>query len=141
VKFTPPLPAAQQERFHVAMEHVLDERRSQEERWNPEGITGHFPEHRRLAVLVEEVGEVAAELQGGPILTVTNECLRAELVQVAAVAMRWIEALDTEAIAEAKRPPYIPNGPGSSCGACGALPSQLHLDGCTNRLRSLHTGH
>jgi NTP pyrophosphatase (non-canonical NTP hydrolase) len=43
---------------------------------------------KKLAVLVEEVGEVASALQpdGGN--------LREELVQVAAVALAWLEALE-----------------------------------------------
>jgi hypothetical protein len=44
----------------------------------------------RLAVLVEEVGEVARALNDGV-------GLRDELVQVAAVAVAWIEGLDAEA--------------------------------------------
>ena len=43
----------------------------------------------RLAVLTEEVGEVAKGIQEKDI---TN--LRYELIQVAAVAVRWIEAID-----------------------------------------------
>lgn len=60
-------------------------------------------DHEKLSVLIEEVGEVARE-----ILTMqgrrhardaagTVEALRAELVQVAAVCVAWIEALDTGA--------------------------------------------
>jgi NTP pyrophosphatase (non-canonical NTP hydrolase) len=40
-----------------------------------------------LTILVEEVGEVAAALQGEGILT-------EELIQVAAVCIRWIEAYE-----------------------------------------------
>lgn len=53
----------------------------------------------RLAVLAEEVGEVAREVlaQDGRQLARdslgTPAALRAELVQVAAVAVAWIEAL------------------------------------------------
>jgi NTP pyrophosphatase (non-canonical NTP hydrolase) len=56
----------------------------------------------RLAVLVEEVGEVAQEVltQNGCRLardtTGTVEGLRVELVQVAAVAVAWLEGLDAE---------------------------------------------
>lgn len=42
----------------------------------------------RLAILVEEVGEVAQSLQ-------TGTGLRDELVQVAAVALRWVQAIDS----------------------------------------------
>lgn len=40
----------------------------------------------RLAILVEEVGEIAAALQG-------DGDLEEELVQLAAVAVRWLESL------------------------------------------------
>lgn len=43
-----------------------------------------------LAVLMEEVGEVAKELQEGA----DTSRLIEELTQVAAVAVRWIEQLD-----------------------------------------------
>lgn len=45
-----------------------------------------------LAVLTEEVGEVARAL----LDCESPERLRAELVQVAAVAVAWAEAIDTE---------------------------------------------
>lgn len=44
----------------------------------------------RLAVLGEEFGEVCKELQDGG----TVENLRKELIQVAAVAVAWVEAID-----------------------------------------------
>jgi NTP pyrophosphatase (non-canonical NTP hydrolase) len=45
---------------------------------------------RALAVLLEEVGEVArALLEGEPVAD-----LRAELIQVAAVAVAWVEGID-----------------------------------------------
>jgi NTP pyrophosphatase (non-canonical NTP hydrolase) len=46
-----------------------------------------IPDTDRLPMLVEEVGEVARALCDG-----TN--LREELVQVAAVALAWVEALE-----------------------------------------------
>ena len=46
------------------------------------------PDSLRLAALVEEVGEVARALHDGDF-----ENLAAELVQVAAVAVAWREAL------------------------------------------------
>jgi hypothetical protein len=46
------------------------------------------PDVLRLAALVEEVGEVARALHDGDF-----ENLREELVQVAAVAVAWVEAL------------------------------------------------
>lgn len=48
------------------------------------------PDSARLPVLVEEVGEVArAMLEGADA-----GHLRAELLQVAAVALTWVEAID-----------------------------------------------
>lgn len=55
-------------------------------------------DNRKLRVLVEEVGEVAQELDN---LEATNHSkklvranLRAELVQVAAVAVAWLESME-----------------------------------------------
>lgn len=49
----------------------------------------------RLRVLVEEVGEVAKELNEAEIAGVDRtENLRHELVQVAAVAIAWVAAID-----------------------------------------------
>ena len=47
------------------------------------------PDGEKLAVLVEEVGEVARAI----LETESPERLRAELVQVAAVAVAWAETL------------------------------------------------
>jgi len=44
----------------------------------------------RLAILTEEVGEVAKGIQEKDL-----DNLRYELIQVAAVAVRWIEVLDS----------------------------------------------
>lgn len=48
-----------------------------------------------LAVLVEEVGEVARHLQPGS--TGTAHEIRSELIQVAAVAQRWAALIDHRA--------------------------------------------
>lgn len=49
---------------------------------------------RRLAILTEEVGEVARELNEQAITGTLNEPkLCAELMQVAAMAMTWLEAI------------------------------------------------
>jgi NTP pyrophosphatase (non-canonical NTP hydrolase) len=55
-------------------------------RWGGESVAT-ISDDRRLRVLVEEVGEVARALEEG------DSQLRAELVQVAAVAVAWLEAL------------------------------------------------
>jgi len=50
---------------------------------------------RRLAILTEEVGEVAKELNEGHINGQLNRSdLVKELIQVAAMALTWVEALE-----------------------------------------------
>ena len=52
----------------------------------------HYSDHERLAILVEEVGEVAHELtydQDGD-----RDRLVKELIQVAAMALTWVEHLE-----------------------------------------------
>lgn len=59
-----------------------------------------LPLHHRVSVLVEEVGEVARAVQevdfnmrmgAGPSLDEARRDLRAELAQVAACALMWLE--------------------------------------------------
>ncbi len=55
------------------------------------GNTAQNPEMellRKLAILMEEVGEVATALQGDP-----NKNLATELLQVAAVALMWYDSV------------------------------------------------
>jgi NTP pyrophosphatase (non-canonical NTP hydrolase) len=47
-----------------------------------------------LAILTEEVGEVAHELNEGDGTEYDHDRLRKELIQVAAVTIAWIRALD-----------------------------------------------
>lgn len=57
----------------------------------------HYSSGDRLAILVEEVGEVAHELtydQGGPIDVGRRDELVKELIQVAAMAASWVEYLE-----------------------------------------------
>jgi hypothetical protein len=70
--------------LHNPIIHDLFTERIRQNRQHP-----IFPPEMRFAVLVEEVGEVAQELQG-PIDTAR---LKAELTQVAAVCLRWLEQL------------------------------------------------
>lgn len=72
-----------------AIDSVLHERAFQDERW---GGNRQLPDDTWLRILVEEVGEVAKALNDREPV----EDLRAELVQVAAVAIAWIEAMDTK---------------------------------------------
>ena len=79
-----------------AMADVLAERRRQEEKWgkntcaNPSMIPGEA-----LAVLTEELGEVATEVLGFYADEEGSKPrLRTELSHVAAVALAWMEALE-----------------------------------------------
>jgi NTP pyrophosphatase (non-canonical NTP hydrolase) len=58
-----------------------------EERKRQNNLHNYFEQSDRMAILTEEVGEVAKALLDG-------EGLREELIQVAAVAIRWVEELD-----------------------------------------------
>jgi NTP pyrophosphatase (non-canonical NTP hydrolase) len=49
---------------------------------------------QRLAVLVEEVGEVARAVLGASGAVSDGGNLRRELVEVAAVAVAWLEAME-----------------------------------------------
>lgn len=61
------------------------------ERQRQDSLHPHFPREIRTDVLLEEFGEVAkAKLDGN------QSDLRKELIEVAAVAVRWIEMLDHE---------------------------------------------
>ena len=68
--------------------------RSRQEQLKAEGkftytcADAEMTDGQRLAVLVEEVGEVARAMNDG-------KGLREELIQVAAVAVAWVEAIDT----------------------------------------------
>ena len=82
-------------------EEILDER-GRQERLRAEGKFTHtaaspdLPDGYRLTALVEEVGEAAEAVleRNGFIGKPKGTDLRKELVQVAAVAVAWIEALD-----------------------------------------------
>jgi NTP pyrophosphatase (non-canonical NTP hydrolase) len=80
----------------IRQEKLKDEGRFEFTCADPEGLTNA----EKLACLTEELGEVAQEVltQEGRRLardtTGTREGLRKELVQVAAVAVAWIEALE-----------------------------------------------
>ena len=75
-----------------AVDDVLDERARQDAKW---GVQSHDT-ITYLAILMEEVGETAQaaieERFGGP--HGTKEHVRAEAVQVAAVALAIVECLD-----------------------------------------------
>lgn len=70
----------------AVMRKVVAEREKQDSKW---GSQRHLTRERWLAILVEEVGEVAEA-----ILEDDSEGLRKELIQVAAVAIAFVEALE-----------------------------------------------
>lgn len=80
-----------------ALHLVMHERVRQEVLWPGTTCAGQMSHTKKLAVLLEEVGEVAHELteamNAGDIEAPDADKLRTELVQVAAVAVAWIESL------------------------------------------------
>lgn len=76
---------------------IARERERQDAKW---GSQRRNPSLYWLGILMEEVGETAREV----IEAVASASLRRELVQVAAVAVCWLEALDRSADADAEEP-------------------------------------
>ena len=74
-----------------ALVDVLIERGRQKERW----LDPRMDDQEWLPILVEEVGETAKAIGEG--VTRDGETPRDELVQVAAVAIGWIEDIDRRA--------------------------------------------
>jgi hypothetical protein len=77
------------------VEAVVAERRRQRAKWNTEHAWGvgdcssaHVADPVKVSVLSEECGEVARA-----VLDQDEDALRIELIQVAAVACAWLEAL------------------------------------------------
>jgi NTP pyrophosphatase (non-canonical NTP hydrolase) len=70
------------------------ERERQIRKWGGQWEPGSISPELKLAILVEEVGEVAKEIleSGGQ----ETEELRKELVQVGAVTVAWLESLEVE---------------------------------------------
>lgn len=80
----------------AALAAVAEERDRQFAKWGDQ--SGH-PAGVWLAILTEEIGEAATEaifmqIGDGRTDAERREALRGELVQAAAVAVAWIEALD-----------------------------------------------
>jgi len=71
------------------LEEIIDERHSQDRKW---GEQNHEPLYW-LAILMEELGE-AAQIVIDDLAGITAGNYRAELVQVAAVAVSAIESWD-----------------------------------------------
>ena len=72
--------------FGIVIADILKERVRQDKKW---GANRVLPDFTWNAILTEEVGEAAKE-----VLEVDVKKLRVELIQVAAVAVAWIESLD-----------------------------------------------
>lgn len=75
---------------------VMHERTRQEVLWPGKTCAGgDISDGRKLAILTEEVGEVAKEMNDADNegRDVSAVALRTELIQVAAVAVAWAEAL------------------------------------------------
>lgn len=77
---------------------IENERTLQAEKWNGRHMWGagdcsspDVDETVKVAVLIEEAGEVARA-----VLTADHEALRNELIQVAAVAVAWLEGMKWE---------------------------------------------
>ena len=66
------------------LEEVMEERKRQDELWGEQ----NHDDRIWLAILVEEVGEVANDINE------RSKKLREELIQVAAVAVSWVESID-----------------------------------------------
>lgn len=66
------------------LQEIMEERASQDAKW---GVQDHNDLYW-LCILMEEVGETAKEALEG-----TPQSCRKELVQVAAVALSWLEAM------------------------------------------------
>ncbi|MCB7129936.1 MAG: hypothetical protein J3T61_10415 [Candidatus Brocadiales bacterium] len=67
---------------------IVDERARQDAKW---GVQNHTDAYW-MTILVEELGEAAAEITTTPGFS--ERRLKHKLVQVAAVAVAWIEAFD-----------------------------------------------
>lgn len=85
-------------RFLKAQEAVWTERMRQEDKFGYDGTCANpnMAPLRALAILTEENGEVARELCDAfnEDRVIDYGRLRTELVQVAAVAVAWIEGID-----------------------------------------------
>lgn len=68
---------------------ICMERDRQDEKWQRSDGIWEEPDYKKLAVLVEEVGEVArAIMEGEP-----KSALLAEIIQVAASSTAWAESM------------------------------------------------
>jgi hypothetical protein len=83
-------------RIERILADVLYERARQETLHSPTCADPSMPNSERLEVLGEEFGEVCKALVEIRDSKAVEADLRAELVQVAAVAVAWLEAIDQQ---------------------------------------------
>lgn len=84
------MPTVERRRSNM-VDLILDERDRQDNEW---GEQDH-PDLDWLAILTEELGEVAKEVKGNQVpLGGNDEQMGQELVQVAAVALAWLECME-----------------------------------------------
>lgn len=85
----------QEEMIEGILSDIVEERQRQNDQWDTSSWGTWTPETgKKLGILTEELGEVAtAYIEDEPL-----ENLRAELIQVAAVAMQWVEHIDNHQI-------------------------------------------
>ena len=80
------------------LSEVAKERWHQEDKWGQQDN----PDFEWVSILTEEVGEAAAEVNEANFVSGKNRGdfskLRAELVQVAAVAVAWVECIDRRGV-------------------------------------------
>ncbi len=76
------------------IDDILGERERQDEKWGPDR---EIEPLYWLAILMEEVGEAAKEVIEPLCPIIFTPELRREVVQVAAVAIAWLEAMDRTA--------------------------------------------
>jgi NTP pyrophosphatase (non-canonical NTP hydrolase) len=126
----PARPMPQQALTDVAAERVRQEQLRAQGRFPYTCAGDGLTPAEKLAVLAEEFGEVAREISDARnCRTEPNpKRLRAELVQVAAVAVAWVESLDAAAARASK----------TWC-AHGIPACVLCSDYCTNCRKPLHT--
>ncbi len=78
----------------TVLDEVFGERQRQEARWGQQDN----PDFEWVSILTEEVGEAATEANEANFKSGKNRGdfsnLRTELIQVAAVAVAWVEAID-----------------------------------------------
>lgn len=75
--------------FEDVMRAIADERARQDEKWG----VNNYHDFAWLSILIEEIGEVGEAIQDEYFNNENPGCLEKELVQVAAVAVQWLECI------------------------------------------------